>query len=104
MLCGESEETLEDFISSCTSLPTVRDPILKDIQYELQHRQDIIFTSLCVNDKIQLILDCSVLVNNMKVKHRKENLQELSTLELHNRRLVHNLYSVRHQKLKQLNK
>ena len=35
-------------------------------------------------------IDCSVLVNNMKVKHRKQNLQELSTLELYNRRLVHN--------------
>ena len=86
MLCVESEETLglEYFILSCTSLSTVRDPILKDIQYELQHRQDIMFINLCVNDKIQLILDCSVLVNNMKVKHRKENLQELTTLELHN--------------------
>ena len=104
MLCGESKETLEHFILSCTSLSTVRDPILKDIQYELQHRQDIMFSNLCVNDKIQLILDCSVLVNNMKIKHRKQKLQELSTLELHNRRLVHNLYFVRYQKLKQLNK
>ena len=93
MLCGESKETLEHFILSCSPLSIVRDPILEDIQYEIQHRKDIIFINLCVNDKIKLILNsnCSVLVNNIKVKHRKQSLQVLSTLELHNRRLVHNL-------------
>ena len=104
MLCGESKEILELFILSGSSLSIVRDPILKDIQYELQQRQDIILTNLCVNDKIKLILDCPVLVNNIKVKHRKQSLQVSSTLELHNRRLVHNLYSVRYQMLKQFNK
>ena len=103
VLCKRSEENIEHFLLTCSSLSTVRDPILKDIQSELENSQNIRFFNLSVKDQIQIILDCTILMNNTKVKHRKQKLQTLSKLEYFNRKLVHSLYSMRYQSLKKLN-
>ena len=103
VLCKRSEESIEHFLLTCSSLSTVRDPILKDIQSELENSQNIRFFNLSVKDQIQMILDCTILMNNTKVKHRKQELQTISKLEYFNRKLVHSLYSMRYQSLKKLN-
>ena len=63
VLCKQSEENLEQFLLTCSLLSTVRDPILKDIQNELENSQNIRFLNLSVKDQVQIILDCTILMN-----------------------------------------
>ena len=106
VLCKRSEENIEHFLLTCSSLSTVRDPILKDIQSELENSQNIRFFNLSVKDQIQIILDYTILMNNTKVKHRKQKLQTLhvSKLEYFNRKLVHSLYSMRYHPYEKLDR
>ena len=94
VLCKRSKEILEHFLLTCSSLSTVRDPILKDIQNELENSQNIRFFNLSVEDQIKIILDCTLLMNNTKVKHRKRKLQTLSKLEYCNRNTASTLCGI----------
>jgi hypothetical protein len=90
LLCGDEEETLEHFILYCPMLVSIRNPVIDDIVEALHIQCKITFDTLSVNEQLSLILDCSYLVKC----HR--NIERISNVEFHTRRLLHNLHSVRH--------
>ena len=55
------------------------------------------FTSLSESEKLQTIPDCSAfLATTTSTVKRKCNMQNMSKLEYHSRRLLYNLYSTRY--------
>ena len=82
--CKSHEDTLEHFIVVCPTVTTIRDPIIKQIQDELELSQNVNFRDLSNKHKIQLILDCTILLNRENRKYRTLDIQKLSTVEYRN--------------------
>ena len=59
----------------------------------------IIFQELDNASKLQIIIDCSVLINHEKSSKRNIRIQDLSELEFHARRLTHALQINRYKLL-----
>ena len=78
-LCSSNEETLEQFVLHCTVLENARNSVINDISHEVNPVLDkSCFTDLTDNEKIQIILDCTVLVDQ---HHGKLQLDHLGSLE-----------------------
>ena len=72
-------------------LVSIRNPVIDDIVEALHIQCKITFGTLSVNEQLSLILDCSYLVKCNR------NIERISNVEFHTRRLLHNLYSARHK-------
>ena len=62
-LCGEEEENMEHFLLKCTILQAVRYSVLDDIDTEFNIITRKTFYNLDNCLKIQILLDCSILLN-----------------------------------------
>ena len=72
-----------------------RNSVINDISHEVNSVLDkSCFTDLIDNEKIHIILDCTVLVDQ---HHGKLQLDHLGSLEFHCRRLLHNLLGIRYR-------
>ena len=91
-LCGEGDEDLEHFILNCSYLEYTRNPIISEIEREIDSLLGkLCFQEMCVQKKIGVILDCTILFEEKTVNL---NIDQLSNLEYHTRRLLHNLSGV----------
>ena len=72
-------------------LASIRNPVIDDIVEALHIQLKITFGTLSVIEQLRLILDCSYLVKC----HR--NIELMSHVEFHTKRLLHNLHSARHR-------
>lgn len=91
LLCNNDAETPEHFILLCDNTAEVRDPVIKEISRIIKSDFNIIFKDLSNQEKLQVILDCTVL--NSKYKDHNK----LAKLEFQNRRLLHNLHIYRYK-------
>ena len=81
-LCGEEEENMEHFLLKCTILQAVRYSVLDDIDTEFNIITGKTFYNLDSYLKIQILLDCSVLLNHDNpVCKDKLLLKQLTQLE-----------------------
>ena len=101
LLFKESNETLEHFLLGCSATEPVRKPILKDITTELEHTSDIDYTNTETSRKLQIQLDCTILMDSSP---KNGPFQLLSSIQYQNRRLMHNLYLIRCNKQQELKK
>ena len=100
-LCNIAEETLEHFILYCDTLDLVRKPIIQDISSELNQNHGVKFHELSEDTQLQIILDCTILI---KKQGNWKSVERLSTVEFHNRRLIHSLIGSRYKLLKAIPK
>ena len=101
-LCGEGDEDLEHFILNCSYLEYTINPIISEIEREIDSLLGkLCFQEMCVQKKIGVILDCTILFEEKTVNLI---IDQLSNLEYHTRRLLHNLSGVRYRTLKTLPK
>ena len=97
-LCGSDEETLEHFILHCSTLENTRNSVTGDISLEVNSVLDkSCFTDLTDNERMRIILGCTVLVDQ---HHGKVQLDHLGSLEFHCRKLLHTLLGIRYRILK----
>ena len=83
LLFQESNETLEYFLFGCSATEPVRKPIVKDITTELEHTCDIDYMNTEKSRKLQILLDCTILVDTSP---NNGQFQLLSSIEYQNRR------------------
>jgi hypothetical protein len=89
-LCGEEEENMEHFLLKCTILQAVRYSVLDDIDTEFNIITGKMFYNLDSYLKIQILLDCSVLLNyDNPVCKDKLLLKQLTQLESQCRRFIY---------------
>ena len=101
-LCDSDEEPLEHFILHCSALEYTRNSVIGDISHEVKSVfEKSCFTDLTDNVRMQIILDCTVLVDQ---HHGKVQLDHLGSLEFHCRRLLHNVLGIRYRKLQTIPK
>ena len=90
LLCQRDHETLEHYILRCSALDSIRLPILQHISISYyENLTGNIFQDLDNASKLQIIIDCSVLISQEKSNKRNIRIQDLSELEFHARRLTH---------------
>ena len=97
-LCGEEEENMEHFLLKCTILQAVS--VLDDIDTEFNIITGKTFYNLDSYLKIQILLDCSVLLNyDNPVCKDKLLLKQLTQLESQCRRFIYNMHTSRYKML-----
>ena len=100
-VCSD-EETLEHFVLYYSALEYTRNTVISDISHEVDSLLNKpYFWDLTDDEKLQIILDCTVLVDQQNIKLQRE---QFSSLEFHSRRLLHNLLGVRYRMLKTIPK
>ena len=101
-LCCSDEETLEHFVLYCSALEYTRNSVISDISHEVDSLLNKpYFSDLTDDEKLQIILDCTVLVDQ---QNRKLQIEQFSSLEFHSKRLLHSLLGVRYRMLKTIPK
>ena len=99
-LCGEEEENMEHFLLKCTILQAVRYSVLDDIDTEFNIITGKTFYNLDSYLKIQILLDCSVLLNyDNPVCKDKLLLKQLTQLESQCRMFIYNMHTSRYSML-----
>ena len=105
-LCGEEEENMEHFLLKCTILQAVRYQCIRWHRYRIQYNKacHIItgktFYNLDSYLKIQILLDCSVLLNHDNhVCKDKLLLKQLTQLESQCRRFIYSMHASRYKML-----
>jgi hypothetical protein len=99
-LCGEEEENMEHFLLKCTILQAVRYSVLDNIDTEFNIITGKTFYNLDSYLKIQILLDCSVLLNyDNSVCKDKLLLKQLTQLESQCRRFIYNMHTSRYKML-----
>ena len=99
-LCGEEEENMEHFLLKCTILQAVRYSVLDDIDTEFNIITGNTFYNLESYVKIQILLDCSVLLNyDNPVCKDKLLLKQLTQLESQCRMFIYNMHTSRYSML-----
>ena len=93
LLCGNAEETVEHYILVCEKLEKFRNLILSNISAVYFNKTGEDYKKLSTCSKLQIIIDCSILVNRESTLSKKLKLQDLSSLEFHARRLTHVLHT-----------
>ena len=104
-MCSSHPETLHHFILECPMLSAIRKPVLCDIsnEYNNLNCSPSHFHSLCKEENLKIILDCSYLTNSLRNNKQSEKLLlQLQTLEFRTRRLVHNLHCARYRMIKEI--
>ena len=97
-LCGEEVENMEHFLLKCTIVQAMRDSVLDDIDIELNKLTVKAFYNLDSHLKIQILLDCSVLLNHGNpVCEDKLLLKQLTQLEFQCRRFIYNMHTSRYK-------
>ena len=96
LLCGSNDETLEHFILYCPTLSNIRDTVINEIIEILNLQFNIRFNDLLDSEKLDIILDCSYIVNTFA------DIANLAKLEFQTRHLLHNLHSARHRMISNL--
>ena len=100
--CCSDKETLEHFVLYCLALEYTRNPVISDISHDVDSLLNKpYFSDFTDDEKLQIILDCTLLVNQ---QNRKLHIEQFSSLEFHSRRLLHNLLGVRYRMLKTIPK
>ena len=87
-LCCSDEETLEHFVLYCSALEytCTRNPVIRDTLHEVDSLLiKPYFSDLTDDEKLQIILDCTVLVDQ---QNRKLQIEQFSSMEFHSRRLT----------------
>ena len=98
-LCGCDEENLEHFILNGSYLEYIRNPIIGTIEQEVDSLLGkSCFQEITDHEKLCIILDCTILLDQPSSRLR---IDQLSSLEFHTRRLIHNLSGVRYRTLKE---
>ena len=86
MLCKTSEESLNHFLLECTTIESIRQPILRDMKHILRDSA-IDFTDR--DTLLQLITDCSAIVDTKTIRE----------IIFHSRRLCYASHIERYQRL-----
>ena len=96
---GCDEENLEHFILNCSYLEYIRNPIISTTEQEVDSLLGkSCFQEITDHEKLCIILDCTILSDQPSSRLR---IDQLSSLEFHTRRLIHNLSGVRYRTLKE---
>ena len=104
-MCTSNSETLDHFILERPMLSAFRKPVLCDIsnEYNNLNCSPSRFHSLCKEEHLKIILDCSYLTNSLRNNRQSEKLLlQLQTIEFLTRRLVHNLHCARYRMIKEV--
>jgi pheromone shutdown protein TraB len=99
-LCGEEDEDLEHFLLRRQLLATTRQETIYAIDNEVNTIINRRMHQMSNEENIQIILDCSFLLNNditMKLGYRKLSENKLTDLEFQCRRHLYNMYSARYR-------
>lgn len=96
-LCCQENETLEHFVLCCSILEDIRKPVLCQLAQEVFNISNKNWCEYSVEDKLQIILDSTVLMSNRNVK-----IIDLSKIEFHTKRLLYLLHMNRYKCLKEL--
>ena len=99
LLCGNAEETVEHYILLCETLEKFRNPILTKISETYLNLTGKEYRILDNRSKLQIIIDCSVLLSQESILNKRLKIQDLSSLEFHARRLTHVLHTNRYRLL-----
>ena len=99
LLCGNAEETVEHYILLCETLEKFRNPILTKISETYLNLTGKEYRILDTRSKLQIIIDCSVLLSQESILNKRLKIQYLSSLEFHARRLTHVLHTNRYRLL-----
>ena len=84
-LCCSDEETLEHFVLYCSALEYAyaRNPVISDISHEVDSLLNKpYFSDFTADEKLQHILDCTVLIDQQNRKLQIEQLNWLSKASL----------------------
>ena len=92
LLCHQGDETVEHFLLKCPALAGVRNPIMDSI---ISICDGVYPFTSDSHSRLQLILDCSALTNNMN----NPKSEQLQSIEFHSRRLCHALHCERYKLL-----
>ena len=99
-MCGEEDEDLEHFLLRCQLLETTRQVTIYAIDNEVNTIINRRMHQMSNEENIQIILDCSFLLNNditMKLRYRKLSVNKLTDLEFQCRRHLYNMHSARYR-------
>ena len=75
-MCSSHPETLDHFLLECPMLSAIRKPVLCDIsnEYNNLNCSPSHFHSLCKEEHLKIILDCSYLTNSLRNNKQSEKL------------------------------
>ena len=99
LLCGNAEETVKHYILLCETLEKFRNPVLTKISETYLNLTGKEYRILDTRSKLQIIIDCSVLLSHESILNKRLKIQDLSSLEFHARRLTHVLHTNRYRLL-----
>ena len=99
LLCGNAEETVEHYILTVETLEKFRNPILTNISKTYLNLTGKEYRILNTRSKLQIIIDCSVLLSQESIVNKRLKIQDLASLEFHARRLTHVLHTNRYRLL-----
>ena len=100
LLCGEEDEDLEHFLLRRQLLETTRQETIYAIDNEVNTIINRRMHQMSNEENIQIILDCSFLLNNditMKLEYRQLSVNKLTDLEFQCRRQLYNMHSARYR-------
>ena len=100
LLCGEEDEDLEHFLLRRQLLETTRQETIYAIDNEVNTIINRRMHQMSNEENIQIILDCSFLLNNditMKLEYRQWSVNKLTDLEFQCRRHLYNMHSARYR-------
>ena len=101
LLCNAGDEDIEHFLLRGSVMDEIRNSTFHDMDIEFYKLTQKILEDLTIKEKIVIILDCFILLNNgtyYPTQHRV-TIKNLSALEFHCRRYVYNLHSARYNML-----
>ena len=78
LLCQRYNKTLEHYILNCSALYSVGLPILNQISISYKNLSSKTFERLESNLKIQIIIDCSLIIGQKRANKSKVRIQDLS--------------------------
>ena len=71
LLCGNAEEKVEHYVLTCETLEKFRNPILTNISETYLNLTGKEYMILDTRSKLQIIIDCSVLVSQESILNKK---------------------------------
>ena len=92
-VCYKSPETLQHMVLECSGLSAVRDPILRDIESEIEKSFPCLWQSYTQDQKVTALIDCTVLYKKHKLS--KVECQRLHKIDFQCRRLFFTLHTKR---------
>ena len=89
----------DHYILLCETLEKFRNPILTKISETYLNLTGKEYRILDTRSKLQIIIDCSVLLSQESILNKRLKIQDLSSLEFYVRRLSHVLHTKRYRLL-----